>query len=866
MTSIKENVDFELTQHTPMMQQYFKIKAQHPDLLVFYRMGDFYELFYDDAKKAARLLGITLTQRGESGGNAIPMAGIPYHAAENYLARLIKHGESVVICEQVEDHAAGKTKGIMSREVARIVTPGTVSDEQLLEERKENILLVLYTVDQKNFGLAAFNISSGRFSVQQLQGNEALFAELERIKPVEILLNEEYTNPEFKRLFPHCKYRPIWEFEQSSAHQQLCQQFQTKDLSGFGIEDLSLAISAAGCLLQYVKYTQRNALPHVDAIQLDKKETCIFMDANTRRNLELTTNLKNGSENTLFAVLDDTSTSMGSRLLQRWIHQPLRDLQQIYQRQDSIASLIKTHLAEQIHPLLKRFSDIERISARIALCTARPRDLTSLRDSLKLLPQLYQLLQHPELAPHLQNLRKNFNGFSEMQTHLEKILVENPPVVLRDGGVIATGYDAELDELRSLSKNSAEFLIRFEQQEKERTGLPTLKVGYNRIHGYYIEMSRLQSAQAPTDYIRRQTLKNVERFITPELKEYEDKVLSSSSRALAKEKLIYEQLLNQLCQQVKVLQQLAQALAEVDVLNALSLRASTFKYTRPQFSESPGIQIVAGRHPSIEQSLTDPFIPNDTHFTDQQRMLLITGPNMGGKSTYMRQTALITLMAYMGSFVPADSAIMGPIDRIFTRIGASDDLARGYSTFMVEMVETANILHNSTAHSLVLLDEIGRGTSTFDGLSLAWACAEYLAVKIKAFTLFATHYFELTQLANLMPNIKNVHFDATEHGDQIVFLHALKDGPASRSYGLQVAKLAGIPLHVVQQAQKKLRELESAQPKVITEDIPNSATAENTTLHPLLEHLQQLNPDQLSPRDALSWVYEIHNIFKTRIS
>ncbi len=729
MTVDKIMTDDTFLHHTPMMRQYLKIKAQHPDLLMFYRMGDFYELFFDDAKKAARLLGITLTQRGESGGNAIPMAGVPYHAAENYLAKLVKLGESVVICEQIGDPAT--SKGPVEREVSRIITPGTVSDEPLMDERKENILLVVYTADEKNFGLALFNISSGRFSVLQISGIETLFAELERIQPAELLLNEEFQHPELKRLFSHCKHRPIWEFEIKSAYQQLCQQFQTKDLSGFGIEGLDLAISAAGCLLQYVKYTQRNALPHVNEIQLEKKEECIFMDAATRKNLELTTNLRGGIENTLFGVLDHTATSMGSRLLQRWIHQPLRDPQHIYKRQQSIASLLSAHLSEPLQTVLKSFSDIERISARIALRSARPRDLANLRDSLYLLPQLLQLLLRHPLSAHLQNLATNFCGFEETAQLLQRAIIQNPPVVLRDGGVLAEHYDLELDELRALSKNSEEFLIHFESQERERTGIATLKVGYNRIHGFYIEMSRLQSQQAPDNYIRRQTLKNVERYITPELKEYEDKVLSSSSRALAREKMLYEQLQHLLAHHVREFQLLALSLSEIDVLNTLAWCAQTLKYTCPQFVEHPGVQITAGRHPVLEQTISEPFIANDTHLTPEQRMLLITGPNMGGKSTYMRQTALIALMAYMGSYVPAQAATFGPIDRIFTRIGASDDLARGYSTFMVEMVETANILHNATEKSLVILDEIGRGTSTFDGLSLAWSCAEYLATKIK---------------------------------------------------------------------------------------------------------------------------------------
>lgn len=845
----------DVAQHTPMMRQYLNIKAQYPDLLLFYRMGDFYELFYSDAEKAAKLLSITLTARGHSAGEPIPMAGVPYHAAENYLAKLVRAGESIAICEQIGDPAT--SKGPVKREVTRIITPGTVSDEALLDEHQDSILMVIH--QQKNhFGIATLDITNGQFLVQEVEHENTLFSELERIKPVELLISEESFLIKEKLIskVSSLKYRPPWEFELNTANALLTEQFKTRDLKGFGIHEMPLAICAAGCLLQYVKYTQRSALPHINKIKIEQNDSTILMDAATRKNLELTTNLNGGNENTLAWILDNTATTMGSRLLRRWINRPLQDQQALIERQLAITTFLENDVSQNLHAILHNIGDLERILGRVALRSARPRDLTQLRHALSLLPKLHQQLE-PFLAVNLlTKLKDDLGNFEEIVQLLQKAICDTPPVVIREGGVIADNYDKTLDELRALSNNSNQFLIELEQRERARTNITTLKVGYNRVHGYYIEISRAQAKQAPTDYIRRQTLKNVERYITPELKSYEDKVLSSRSRALMREKELYEQILDQLIEHVSALQTSAAAISALDVLNNLAERALTLNYTAPQFTRQTGVHIEAGRHPVIEQVITDPFMPNDTQLNDQRRMLIITGPNMGGKSTYMRQTALIALMAYIGSYVPAKAALFGPIDRIFTRIGAADDLASGRSTFMVEMTETANILNNATAYSLVLMDEVGRGTSTFDGLSLAFASASYLATKIQSLTLFATHYFELTTVAEKLPNVHNVHLDAAEHGTDIVFLHALKEGPANRSYGLYVAQLAGVPEAVITQAKLKLEELESKQQEN-TPAAPAQTELFTQESHPVLTELDKLNLDSLTPKAALDILYKL---------
>jgi len=845
------------SQHTPMMQQYLKVKSDYPDMLVFYRMGDFYELFFSDAQRASELLNITLTSRGKSADQPIPMAGVPFHAAESYLARLVKLGESIAICEQVGDPAT--SKGPVERKVMRIITPGTVSDDALLDEQKENILLCIHQ-HQSQFGIAYLDITNGRFLINTLANEEKLLAELERIKPAETLISEAFGREDLLTLQKSIKPRPPWEFDNHSAYQQLCEQFQTKDLHGFGIEPTHHALAAAGCLLQYVKYTQRSALPHLRAIQNEKEAGNIVLDASTRRNLELTETLTGEKQYSLAWVLDHSASSMGSRLLKRWLHQPLQDKQKLIARQNAIATLIETQLTESLQCDLRQICDVERILARIAMRTARPRDLTGLRQTLAILPAISATLSQQD-DPGINAIRANLTDFSELYDLLNKAIIENPPVVIRDGGVVADGYDSELDEYRSLAANSSDFLIQLEQRERERTGIATLKVGFNRVHGYYIEISRAQSQNAPSQYTRRQTLKNAERFITPELKMYEDKVLSAKSKALSREKALYDTLLDTLNTHLLPLQKCASSLARLDVLNTLAARAKKLNYVRPTLSDQPGIHIQGGRHPVIELVLADPFVANDIELNNETRMLMITGPNMGGKSTYMRQTALITLLAYIGSFVPAQSATIGPIDRIFTRIGAADDLASGRSTFMVEMTETANILNNATENSLVLMDEIGRGTSTFDGLSLAWASAEFLATQLRAYTLFATHYFELTLLAEQQLSITNVHLDAVEHGENIVFLHAVKKGPANQSYGLQVAKLAGVPKNVISQAKAKLAELERqniSQPSP-TQLAPfqGSLLNEPNESDEVVAELKRINPDELTPKAALQTIYHL---------
>ncbi|MFC2970893.1 DNA mismatch repair protein MutS [Azotobacter bryophylli] len=849
----------DFSQHTPMMQQYWKLKREHPDQLMFYRMGDFYELFYEDAKKAAKLLDITLTARGQSAGQSIPMAGIPFHSAEGYLAKLVKLGQSVVICEQIGDPAT--SKGPVERQVVRIITPGTISDEALLDERQDNLLTAVLG-DERLFGLAVLDITSGRFSVQELKGWDNLLAELERLNPAELLYPDDWPTglPLEKRRGAH--RRAPWDFDRDSAHKSLCQQFATQDLKGFGCEGLTLAIGAAGCLLAYARETQRTALPHLRSLRHERLDDTVILDGASRRNLELDVNLSGGRDNTLQSVIDRCQTAMGNRLLGRWLNRPLRDRAVLVARQDSIACLQENYRFEQLQPQLKEIGDVERILARIGLRNARPRDLARLRDALAALPQLQAGMQDL-VVPHLNQLAESIRTYPELAELLARAIIDNPPAVIRDGGVLKRGYDAELDELLSLSENAGQFLMDLEAREKERTGLPNLKVGYNRIHGYYIELPRVQAEQAPADYIRRQTLKGAERFITPELKAFEDKALSAKSRALAREKALYDELLEILIGELAPLQETAAALAELDVLANLAERALNLDLNRPRFVDEPCMRIQQGRHPVVEQVLDTPFVANDLALDDATRMLIITGPNMGGKSTYMRQTALIVLLAHIGSFVPAASCELSLVDRIFTRIGSSDDLAGGRSTFMVEMSETANILHNASDRSLVLMDEVGRGTSTFDGLSLAWAAAEHLA-RLRAFTLFATHYFELTVLPESEPVVANVHLNATEHNDRIVFLHHVLPGPASQSYGLAVAQLAGVPTAVILRAREHLARLETTSLPHETpraKDGKSAAPIQNDLFaslpHPVLEELERVDPDDLSPRQALELLYTL---------
>ena len=856
MLDTVEKTTSDHSQHTPMMQQFLRIKAEHAEHLLFYRMGDFYELFFDDARRASELLDITLTARGKSNGEPIPMCGIPFHAADNYLSRLIRAGESVAICEQIGDPAT--SKGPVERQVVRIITPGTVTDENLLEDRRDNFLMAIATHQDKT-GLAVLDISSGRFFVEELHGLEQLQTELERIKPAEILISEDDACYSSLAPLKGLRRQPPWYFEKDTCERLLTEQFKTRDLAGFGCEQMTLAILAAGCLMQYVKDTQRTALPHIQGLRVERSEDAVLLDAASRRNLELETNLHGGTENTLASVIDKTTTAMGSRCLRRWINRPLRDQQQLQGRHQAIQALLQNRDYQAIQDQLKPVGDIERILSRVAIKSARPRDLYTLGHSLAQLPEL-QLSLQTIAAQRLQILAEQISEHPELVALLQSAIIENPPVVIRDGGVIADGYDSELDELRHLSKNADQFLVELEAREKERSGISTLKVSYNRVHGFYIEISRAQSDKAPAEYIRRQTLKSAERFVTEELKAFEDKVLSARERALSREKQLYDELLNELLLSLPALQTTAEALAELDTLSCFAERADSLDYCQPQFQSRPAIDIVGGRHPVVEQVTRDAFIPNDCKLNDQQRMLIITGPNMGGKSTYMRQTALIVLMAHIGCYVPAEKAVIGPIDRIFTRIGASDDLASGRSTFMVEMTEAANILNNASEKSLVLMDEIGRGTSTFDGLSLAWACAENLAIESRPFTLFATHYFELTSMVDEVKSVKNVHLDAVEHGDSIVFMHSVKAGPANQSYGLQVARLAGVPSSVIKSARKKLQILERqsvGSHQVFVEETTGQLELFNSNPHPIVEQLQELEIDSLSPRQALELLYQL---------
>jgi len=851
----------DFAQHTPLMRQYFAAKAEYPDTLVFFRMGDFYELFYDDARRAARLLDITLTQRGASAGAPIPMAGVPYHAVEGYLARLIKLGESVAICEQIGDPALAK--GLVERKVVRVVTPGTVTDEALLEERRDNLLLAI-AAGKSSFGLAWVDLAAGRFLLSEVADNEALASELARLAPAETLIAEDVVWPAFVGELPGLRKRAPWHFDTESATRQLVAFFKTRDLSGFGCHAMPLAIAAAGALLGYVEETQKSALPHLSALAVENTDETIALDAATRRNLELDTHPSGRSEHTLLGVLDRTITPMGARALRRWLHRPLRDRFVLRARYQAIDMLVAQRRFENLREVLRGIGDLERILARVALRSARPRDLSTLRDGLLAAPNLRTAITEGD-SPLLLDLLGRLGEHAATAQHLAAAVLEQPPALLRDGGVIRAGFDAELDELRTLSTNADQFLIDLEGREKAATGIATLKVGYNSVHGYYIEISKGQSDKAPAHYSRRQTLKGAERYITEELKAFEDKVLSARERALMRERALYEELLDFLLARLDPLKRAAVAVAELDALANLAERADALNWKAPDLSDAAGIHIVRGRHPVVEQVRKEPFEPNDLVFDDARRMLIITGPNMGGKSTYMRQNALIVLLAHIGSWVPAEAATIGPVDRIFTRIGAGDDLSRGQSTFMVEMSETANILHNATASSLVLMDEIGRGTSTYDGLALAQACAVQLATHNRAFTLFATHYFELTDLARQYSGIANVHLDAIEYGDDLVFMHAVKEGPANRSFGLHVAAIAGVPKPVIAQARRYLDALENQHVAVERAVAPPASEASPqlglfAPPSPGETALRMLDPDSMTPKEALEALYQLKKL------
>ncbi|MBT0887640.1 MULTISPECIES: DNA mismatch repair protein MutS [Acinetobacter] len=865
----------DLSSHTPMMQQYLRVKMEHPHSLMFYRMGDFYELFFDDAHKAAKLLGITLTHRGKTSGKPIPMAGVPYHAAEGYLARLVKKGETVVICEQIGEVTG---KGPVERGVVRIITPGTLTDDALLNSHQSSNLVSL-CLQQNQIGIALLDLSAGIFKVQQMDYlPEQLAIELSRLMPSEIVVDEDIVDPNIieqvkKQLDCPVTKRPNVDFNLNNAQKTLCDQFAVSSLSGFGIDHLPLAKAAAAALIHYAKETQKTALPHIRSIQLEQSSDFIALDPVTRRNLELVEPLfEHGTS--LFQLINDCQTAMGSRLLSRTLMQPLRDTALLDARLDAIQALIQGYHESPVRLVLKEISDIERVLSRVALGSARPRDLVQLRQACAQIPYLRHALQpivSAQQSALIQNLNEELGDFHGLHQRLMQAIVENPPVLLRDGNVIAEGFDSELDELRKIRDHAGQLLIDLEVKERQESGIPTLKIGYNRVSGYYIELTRAQAEQAPEHYIRRQTLKNAERYITPELKSFEDKVLSSESRALAREKMLFEMLLDELRQDIAQLQMMSSAIAQIDLLANFAHQARLRNWARPEYSPEIGIKITAGRHPVVEALSKTAFTPNDTLLDYNHRLAIITGPNMGGKSTYMRQTALIALLGYCGSYVPAQTAVLGPIDRVFTRIGSADDLSTGKSTFMVEMTETSQILHHATSQSLVLMDEVGRGTSTYDGLSLAWACVLDLSKRIKCLCLFATHYFELTELSK-ESGVDNYHVTAKEMNGNLILLHKVQQGPASQSHGLQVAKLAGIPANVIKEAQNRLRILEKQQHKnvnlAVQDDLfaPATSSAEPEVIErvievekpsPALDLLRSIDVDNLTPRQALEQLYAL---------
>jgi DNA mismatch repair protein MutS len=833
--------------HTPMMQQWLRIKADHPDILVFYRMGDFYELFYDDAEKGSRLLDLTLTQRGQSAGEPVKMAGVPVHSVESYLAKLVKLGESVAIAEQIGDPATAK--GPVDRQVTRIVTPGTLTDSELLDDKSENVLLCI-SRDKSTVGLAWLSLASGALRVAEI-APQALDNEMRRIGPAEVLAAEDVAGFLTTKL-------PAWHFDIEAGKKRLLKQLGAGTLAGFGVEDMTLAIGACGALLDYAAKTQGQALAHVTAVTAERAGEYLRLDAATRRNLELTETLRGEPAPTLFSLLDECACGMGSRLLRHWLHHPLRDRKALEARHHGVACLQEK--SGNVHKVLRGFSDVERITSRVALRNARPRELAGLRDSLALLPALQETL--PAGSALIDELRRDLAVPEQCLELLRKAVHAEPAARVIDGGVIADGYRAELDELRGLQLNASQYLNDLEIKERERTGIPNLRVAYNSVHGYYIEITNSHAAKVPDDYRRRQTLKNAERYITPELKAFEDKALSARDRALALEKSLYEELLTLLNAHLKELQAISRALAQADVLCTFASIAAKRSYARPQFVDDIRLEIEGGRHPVVEAQVEN-FIANDCRLSPTRRLLLITGPNMGGKSTYMRQVALIALLAHVGCFVPATAARLGPLDQIFTRIGAADDLAGGRSTFMVEMTESAAILHNATEKSLVLMDEVGRGTSTFDGLALAWAIAGFLIQKNQSLSLFATHYFELTRLALEHKDIANVHLDAVEHKDTVVFLHAVEEGPASQSYGLQVAALAGVPKAVVRQASRYLQLLEESSVGRGNQDDLFAKTQKKEpepAADPLREEMAKVSPDELSPREALELLYRLKKL------
>ncbi len=841
-----------MVQHTPMMQQYFKIKAEYPDMFLFYRMGDFYELFYDDAQKAADILDITLTQRGKSAGAPIPMAGVPVHAAEQYLSKMVKDGHYVAVCEQIG--APDAAKGPVERKVVRVVTPGTLTDDALLEARRDNLLLAV-SGGPDRLGLAALEVTSALFTAKELPSAAQLADELERLHPAEILIDQAFVGHIPKGFQSRVHEIPAWYFDLDRAQAILCQQFRTQDLRAFGCEEFPLATAASGAVVQYAKDTLLQDLPHVQQVRFEAEYEFMHIDAASRRHLEIEMNVTGGRTGTLVSLLDHCANPMGARLLRRWLHSPLLDHEKIQARLAAVDAVVASGERDRLVELCRAVGDMERIISRVALHSARPRDLVQLRHGLHTVEDLVQVVA-PLPAPLLHKCRAQLGPYPEWLALLRTAVAEEPAPLLRDGGVIRCGYDAELDELRKMSRDNTEFLLNLEAREREATGISNLKVQYNRVHGFYIEVTKSNADKVPQHYIRRQTLKNSERYITTELKTYEDKILSAKERALSRERELYENLLQELSPAVPCLKQCAQAVALLTVLANFAERAQTLGWSPPHLSAEPGISIRNGRHAVVEHSQNRNFVANDCEFSNSDRMFVVTGPNMGGKSTYMRQVALICLLAHTGSYVPAERAEIGRIDRIFTRIGASDDLSGGRSTFMVEMTEIAHILRNADRNSLVLVDEIGRGTSTYDGLALAWACAMALAKSVQSFTLFSTHYFEITALADGIGGVNNLHLDAVEHGGEIVFLYSVKPGPANQSYGLQVAKLAGVPDDVIQDARQKLAELEAQYPE------SPGASADQLSIFDqpasaALDLLQRIEPEDLTPREALATLFRL---------
>jgi DNA mismatch repair protein MutS len=851
----------DLSAHTPVMAQYLRLKAEHADTLLFFRMGDFYELFFDDARKANRLLDITLTTRGQSAGEPVVMAGVPVHSVESYLARLIKLGEAVAVAEQVGDVATAK--GPVERKVVRVVTPGTLTDGELLAERRDALLLSIAKDRSAGYGLAWLGLASGRLGLTECSERE-LPAWLARLDAAEILCaNREALPPSVHASGAVLTQRPAWQFDAALGARKLAAQLKVASLAGFNAQDLTLAHSAAAALLAFAEHTQSHALAHVQALEVPKSGELIDVPPATQRNLELTLTLRGETEPTLLSLLDTCATGMGSRALRRWLAHPRRDRAEAVARHEAIERLIAQGFAP-LREALRGVADVERIAARIALRQVRPRELSGLRETLARLPALRHAV--PAGSSLLDEAQAALQPDTSLAVLLHAI-AEEPSVLLRDGGVFAEGHDTELDELRSITRNADEYLVQLEARERERSNIPNLRVQFNKVHGFYIEVTASHVGKVPADYQRRQTMKNAERYITPELKAFEDKALAAEERALAREKLLWEALLDALQAHLSALGALARSLAALDALAALGERASTLNWTRPRLVPQPCIEIDAGRHPVVEARLQETggsaFIANACRLDAKTRMQVITGPNMGGKSTYMRQVALIVLLASIGSFVPAAACRVGPIDAIHTRIGAADDLANAQSTFMVEMTEAAAILHAASENSLVLMDEIGRGTSTFDGLALAGAIATHLHDKNRAFTLFATHYFELTSFPEKHAGAINVHVSAAEGaGKDIVFLHEVQPGPASKSYGVQVARLAGMPAAIVRQARAALDALEAQQRDTQAQvDLFAAPPAAATPTPSALEDaIADLDPDSLSPREALDALYKLKKL------